>query len=159
MFSNPTEFGKSQTIAYRVHSTFPRLSNFIDVFAKQKKKNDKNETLKTDMCFLSFIFHSFFRVCSVRYRYSRYRYGYRTELTEVTGSGIDVPNLPKCPVPVLLYRTYLSVRYRYYVPNLPKCPVSVKKPAVSLGTYRTEHTVHLYSQKWTIIDKKTAGTK
>ena len=160
MFSNPTEFGKSQTIAYRVHSTFPRLSNFIDVFAKQKKKNDKNETLKTDMCFLSFIFHSFFRVCSVRYRYSRYRYGYRTELTEVTGSGIDVPNLPKCPVPVLmLYRNSRSVRYRYEslyryrryrypcteltevsgtgidVPNLPKCPVPV------LMSYRTHRSV------------------
>ena len=90
---------------------------------------------------------------SVRYRWCC------TELAKVSGSGIDVPNLPKCPVPVLLYRTYLSVRYRYYVPNLPKCPVSVKKTAVSLGTYRTEHTVHLYSQKWTIIDTKTAGTK
>ena len=47
------------------------------------------------------------RVCLVRYRYSRYRYGC-TELTEVSGTGIDaVPNLPKCPVPVLgVYRTY-----------------------------------------------------
>ena len=38
-----------------------------------------------------------------------------TELTEVSGTGIDaVPNLPKCPVPVLmLYSTYGSVRYRY----------------------------------------------
>ena len=55
------------------------------------------------------------RVCSVRYRYSRYRYGCRTELIEVSGTGIDVvPNLPKCPVPVLmLYRPYRSVRYRY----------------------------------------------
>ena len=74
------------------------------------------------------------RVCSVRYRYSRYRYGCRTELTEVSGTGIDVPNLPKCPVPVLmLYRNYRSVRYRYDCtgtgidaePNLPKCPVPV----------------------------------
>ena len=33
------------------------------------------------------------RVCSVRYRYSRYRCGCRTELTEVSGTGIDVvPN-------------------------------------------------------------------
>ena len=55
------------------------------------------------------------RVCSVRYRYSRYRYGCRTELTEVSGTGIDVaPNLPKGPVPVLmLYRNYQSVLYRY----------------------------------------------
>ena len=97
--------------------------------------------------------HKFTRVCSVRYRYSRYRYGCRTEVTEMSGTGIDVaPNLPKCPVPVLmLYRTYRSVRYRYeslyryrryrypyrteltevsgtgvdVVPNLPECPVPV----------------------------------
>ena len=48
------------------------------------------------------------------YRYRRYRYPCRTELTEVSGNGIDVaPNLPKCPVPVLMYRFYRSVRYRY----------------------------------------------
>ena len=62
------------------------------------------------------------------YRYRRYRYSCRTELTEVPGTGNDVvpnlpnspvpifgaiPNLPKCPVPVLLYRTYRSARYRY----------------------------------------------
>ena len=52
------------------------------------------------------------RVCSVRYRYSRYRYRCRTELTEVSGTGIDVvPNLPKCPVPVLeVYQTYRSTK-------------------------------------------------
>ena len=35
---------------------------------------------------------------------------------KVSGTGIDVvPNLPKCPVPVLMsYRTYRSVRYRYW---------------------------------------------
>ena len=98
------------------------------------------------------------------YRYRRYRYPCRTELTEVSGTGIDVvPNLLKCPVTVLmLYRSYRSVRYRYeslyryrryrypyrteltevsdtgmkvctgtsgtgihIVPNLPKCPVPV----------------------------------
>ena len=48
------------------------------------------------------------------YRSVRYRYGCRTELTEVFGTGIDVvPNLPKCPVPVLMYQTYRSVRYRH----------------------------------------------
>ena len=38
------------------------------------------------------------------------RYG-----TGILGTGIDVvPNLPKCPVPVLMsYRIYRSVRYRY----------------------------------------------
>ena len=47
------------------------------------------------------------------YRYRRYRYPYRTELTEVYGTGIDVvPNLPSCPVPVLMCRTCRSVRYR-----------------------------------------------
>ena len=101
-------------------------------------------------------------MCSIRYRYSRYRYICHTELTEVSGTGIDVvPNLPKCPVPVLmLYRTYRSVRYRYeslyryrryrypyraeltevsgtgidVVPNLPKCPVPV---LLSYRTYRS----------------------
>ena len=84
------------------------------------------------------------------------RYG-----TGILGTGIDVPNLPKCPVPVLMaYRTYRSVRYRYccrsgltevsdtgtdVVQNLPKCPVPVR-PAVytggiCLGTYRAELTL------------------
>ena len=101
------------------------------------------------------------RVCSVRYRYSRYRYGCRTELTEVSVTSIDVaPNFPKCPVPVVMYRNYRSVRYRYeslyryrrygypcrtdltelsgtgidVVPNLPKCPVPV---LISYRTYRS----------------------
>ena len=98
------------------------------------------------------------RVCYVRYRYSWYRYGCRTELTEVSGAGIDVvPKLPKCPVPVLMsYRTYRSGRYRYLyrtevteksgtgigvVPNLPKYPV----PAlVSYRTYRSGNTGGIY---------------
>ena len=67
------------------------------------------------------------------YRYRRYRYPCRAELTEVSGTGIDVvPNIPKCPVPVLMsyqtyrvsgtgntgdmYRRYASVRT---VPNTP----------------------------------------
>ena len=46
------------------------------------------------------------RVYSVRYRCGCH--------TEVSGTGIDVvPNLPNCPVPVLMsYRSYRSVRYR-----------------------------------------------
>ena len=81
-------------------------------------------------------------VCSVRYRYSRYRYGCRTELPQVSGTGIDiVPNLPKCLVPLLMsYLTYRSVHYRYwcrteltdvsgtgidFVPILWMCPVPV----------------------------------
>ena len=44
----------------------------------------------------------------------RYRCGCRTELNEVSGTGIDVvPNLPKYPVLVLMYSNYRSVRYRY----------------------------------------------
>ena len=73
----------------------------------------------------------------------------------MSGTGIGVvPNLPKGPVPVFMsYRTYRSVRYRYWcrteltevsgagidvVPNLPKRPIPVI-PAVCLGTYRAEH--------------------
>ena len=104
----------------------------------------------------------FSRVFSVRYRCSRCRYGCRTEVTEVSGTGIDaVPKLPKYPEPVLmLYRNYRSVRYRYeslyryrryrypcrtgltgvtgtgidVAPNLPKCPVPV---LMSYRTYRS----------------------
>ena len=102
------------------------------------------------------------RVYSVRCRYSRYRYGCRTELTQVSGTGIDVvPNILKCPVPVLMYRNYRSVWYRYeslyryrryrypyrteltevsgagvdVVPKLPNCPVPV------LMWYRTYRSV------------------
>ena len=67
----------------------------------------------------------------------------------MSGTGIDVlPNLPNCPVPILMsYRTYRSVRYRYWchaeltgvsgagidvVPNLPNCLVPVI-PAVYSG--------------------------
>ena len=72
-----------------------------------------------------------------------------------------VPNIPKCPIPVLIYRNNRSVRYgheslyryRYpcrteltevsgigidVIPNLPKCPVPVI-PAVCFCRYRTEH--------------------
>ena len=47
--------------------------------------------------------------------YRSVRYLYCTEFTEVSSTGIDVvPNLPKCPVAVLMmYRTYRSVRYLY----------------------------------------------
>ena len=77
---------------------------------------------------------------SVRYRYEslyrcrRYRYSCRTELTEVSDIGIDViPNLPKCPVPVLmLYETYRRARYRYYRRNIR---------GVCLVANRTEHLV------------------
>ena len=57
-------------------------------------------------------------------------------MSQCGGTGIDVPNLPKCPVPVSMsYPTYRSVRNRYgrrtertevpgtgidVVPNVPK---------------------------------------
>ena len=91
--------------------------------------------------------------CESLYRYRRYRYPHRAEVTEVSGTGIYVvPNLPKCPVRVLISnRTYRSVRYRYLccteftevsgtgvkvcagtagtgihiLPNFPKCAVPV----------------------------------
>ena len=96
------------------------------------------------------------------YRSIHYRYWCCTPLTQVSGTCIDIPNLPKCPVPVLrLYRTYRSVRYRYeslyrygryrywwctefnevsgtgidVIPNLPKYPVPV------LMWYRTYQSV------------------
>ena len=94
----------------------------------------------------------------------RYRYWCRTQLTEVSGTGVNVvPKLPICPVPVLMsYLTYRSVRYRYWcrteltevsgtgidvVPKLPKCPVPVI-PAVYTGgmlryvAYRTHLSLY-----------------
>ena len=80
------------------------------------------------------------------------------------GTNIDIaPSLPKCPVPLwksvpvpavpvsMSYRTYRSVRYRYWcraerteasgtctdvVPNLPKCPVSVIPAEYTAGMPR-----------------------
>ena len=90
--------------------------------------------------------------------------GWCTELTEVSGTGIDVvPKLPKLPlqvwksvpfpaVPVsMLYRIYRYVHWCCtaltevsrtgidIIPNLPKNPLPVM-PAVCLCTYRAEHT-------------------
>ena len=106
---------------------------------------------------------------------SRHRYGCRTELTEVSGTGIDVvPNLPKCSVPVLeLYRTYRSVRQRYEsmyryrrywyrcaeltevfgtgidaVPNVPKFPVP---ELTSYRTYRSFRCRYWYRTELTEV--------
>ena len=70
------------------------------------------------------------------------RYGCRTELTEVSGTDMDVvPNLPKCPAPVLmLYRNCRSGMKVctgtgdtgiHIVPNL------LKRPVTALRSYRT----------------------
>ena len=79
------------------------------------------------------------------YRSVRYRYWCRTELTEVFGAGVYVvPNLPKCPVPVLMsYRTYTEVSGIGIdvVPSLPKCPV----PA--LWSHRTYRSVYAFYQE------------
>ena len=56
------------------------------------------------------------RFCrSVRYRIHVVPNLAKCPLPVLPSSGIDVvPNLPKCPVPVfMLYRSYGSVRYRY----------------------------------------------
>ena len=55
------------------------------------------------------------RVYSVRYIGSRDIFGGITELTEVSGTGIEVvPNLPKCWVPVSSpYRTLPESSVRY----------------------------------------------
>ena len=118
---------------------------------------------------------------SVRYRYRRCTgTGSGTYVhTGTAGTGIDVvPNLPNCPVPVLIsnlpkctipvltsHRTYRSVRYRYgcrteltevsgtgidAVPNIPKCRVPVIPAVYIAGTpryvpYRT-HTPLKYYQ-------------
>ena len=74
---------------------------------------------------------NFSRFFFVRYRYARYQYGYRTEHTEVSGTSIDVPNLPKCPVPVLVSLPKCPVID--VVPNSPKCPAPV---LMSDRTYR-----------------------
>ena len=63
-----------------------------------------------------------YRTC----RSVRYRYQCRTELAEVSGTGIDaVPNLTKCPAPVL--------------------------PVVCLSTYRTEHTLSILRDAFRIL--------
>ena len=108
------------------------------------------EALPASRIELVLINSSIAKVSSVRYRYSRYRYGSRTELTEVSSEGVDVvPNLPKCPVPVLVYRTYRSIRYRYLcrterteltgtgMDGVPKCPV----PVLMSYRYRCRHTL------------------
>ena len=41
---------------------------------------------------IAFALHNMSRVCSVRYRYARHRYGCRTEFAEVSGTGSDVHN-------------------------------------------------------------------
>ena len=83
------------------------------------------------------------------YQSVRYRYWCCTEVTEVSGTGIDVvPNLPECLVPVLmLYRNYWSIWYGIdVVPNTPRCPVPVWKsgpvPAVPVSiSYRSYRSV------------------
>ena len=63
--------------------------------------------------------------------------------TGTGGTGIDVvPNLPKCPVPVLMpYRTYGSVRRSYQTHRSVRYRQYRRyAPPVCLGTYPTEHT-------------------
>ena len=70
----------------------------MDISARSSRKK---QSLGIFYILLFFCMCNVARVCSVRYRYSRYRYRRRTEPTELSGTGIDVvTNLPNCPVPV-----------------------------------------------------------
>ena len=55
------------------------------------------------------------------YRYWRYRYPYRTKLTEVSGTGVNfLSNLRKCPVPVLMsFWAYRSFPWWYWCGTEP----------------------------------------
>jgi len=73
-----------------------------------------------------------------------YRHLRRTELADVPGNGLNVASsFPTCPVKVLMsYRTIRRVRYRSYRRYIP---------AVWLGTYRTEHTLHsILAIRWSL---------
>ena len=60
----------------------------------------------------------------------------RTELPEVYGTGVDVvPKLPKCPVPVLMYRTYRAAGYRYYRRYIPAVRTGVMPRYVPYRTH------------------------
>ena len=80
------------------------------------------------------------------YRYRRYRYPCRTEITEVSGTGIEVaPKWPKCPVTVwkpvpvpavpvsMSYRSCRRFRHRYW------CRTEVTE--VELMPYRSDRRV------------------
>ena len=97
-----------------------------EINTKQKKRKEKQHETQKPTCKGVFGTVPVFSVpvwMSYRtYRSVRYRYWCRTELTEVSGTGIDVvPKLPKYPVPVWKsvpvpvltpYRTYRSIWYR-----------------------------------------------
>ena len=71
------------------------------------------KSVKTYMVGFNSPLSRMFQVCS------RCRYGCRTELTEVSGTGIDfVPNLPN-----EVHRTGTGGTSIHVVPNLPKYPV------------------------------------
>ena len=72
-------------------------------------------------------------MCSVRYGYARYWHECRTELTEVSGTGIDVvPNLWKCPV--------LAV----YVPSIPGISQRYRLHFNILSTFNYNRNIYLY---------------
>ena len=95
------------------------------------------------------VFYRTFR--SVRYRYRCCIDAGTNSSTAVHigtgGTGIDVePNLPKCPVPVLMsYRAYRSVRYLYWRrTEFTEGSSNGNTGGIyMLGTYRTEHTLLL----------------
>ena len=97
------------------------------------------------------------------YRYSTYRrcrYGCRTELSGVCGTGIDVvPNLSKCPVPVMTvchstYRTYRSVRYRYF-----RRYASVRTVPNTLLRYSESGIACIIAEETSAVDMNPTGTR
>ena len=95
------------------------------------------------------------------YRSVCYRHRWRTQLTEVCGTGMKVctgnsatgiyvvPNLPNYPVPVMMsYRTYRSVRCQYQC-RTERTEFSVPViQAPSLGMHPTEYTLFCTLFKW-----------
>ena len=84
----------------------------------------------------------------------RYMYWYCTEITEASGTGMKVctgiagtgihvvPNLPNCPISVLMsYPTYRSVRYRYWCYTKPTDEPVTGITGVISGGYASLRTV------------------
>ena len=67
------------------------------------------------------------------YRSVRYQYWCRTELTKVSSTGIDVPNLPKCSAPVIP-PVYTAGMIRYVPYQTHPSLYAVQKVPVGLST-------------------------
>ena len=74
---------------------------------------------------------------SVRYR------SWCTEVTQVSGTGIDVPNLPKCPVPVIpaVYRTHPLIFLYFFCQNVPG--ININSTQKYIGPHH-EHVIFIF---------------